>query len=809
MKLFKKLLVFAFAACAVVTCAAALSACSEEKQADVTEIYFKNSSEESVSSLNLGEFPYGTHLEEIVPDDFALYAKYSDGSEKVLSESQYTIAYSTGDTPLESMPATPEFGGYTLTFACGDFKAYATFGITAATPSYTLSLASDEWVYGSSCAKVSVPDYPGPADSAQSVVYYAVEKQVYDALTDAQKEEYWDNGVLTSSYLYGEDGGALDVGQYYVFAYLPSQSQNYLDSYTAINEDCLVTVTKAQINLTQKMLEDAHVSAHFAYNADSLNDKTDKIMLSDLTLNGSYIIYDNTQIIGSFEWVEPQTLVDASDNGSAFAVKYTSDEGGNYEITGSVNLAVQIERCSLNTFTMSVEDGYNKYDDYLDVGHDYVFEADGKYDIIISSVYFQSYYFEFTYSKDGGEEQSVNVLKIVGGNWVIREFEDVGVYTITARMINDVNYYWFGTDGNTDPVTYTFEIAEKIPVDAISFKLYDSITPESGNDYAVYDAKSRLVRVDGWDMEKHGNIEITDAQGKACTVYSADVDGDGTQEYYLAYFGSSAVIVKDEGTYTFTAKVYPEDVYYWQGTNDTAITYTCEVRPAQTQYELFAFDEVYQEVNIMEDATAVNPPAYMQFMNAWTSDDGGLATTLSYDADIYVRIDGDGSGAYTEYGGKASVTYAERDAMRYFGTEEYSYQVALQLIRKSDGAENAYTIEGSASNVGNQVVISMPYIYDNTSLDDDALLIDVAAADLPLTTIVSESIKYYVYNGEDVIKIKTCSDDIIGEERVVNEVYMIIDVSGNYLGHSVQRTVYSAQDGTLLSDTLMQFRYVR
>ena len=808
MKLLKKLLVFALAAGAVVPCAIVLSACAEDTQATITNIYLKDSSDKNVSNLELGEYVYGTSSAEILPDNFTLYAEYSDGSEKVLPESEYAVSYAADNVDLTVLPDVPDCGNYSVTYTSGDFTASVVFFVIKATPSYEISVETKQWTYGSTGSDVSVPDYPGPADSSQSINWYAVEKSVFDALTDEQKTNYWTvNDVIIHSYAYAADTALLDAGQYYIYAVLPAQSQNYNESYTVIDEDCLVTVTKAQINLTADMLTSSNVNARFVYNSDSLNEKKDKIALADIELNSSlFLVYENTYINGTFEWVEPQTLVDASDDGDAFPVKFTAEGEINYEVVGSAELVVSIEKCYINNITMSVENAHDASDGYCDLPHDYVFAADDKYDVIIYSSYFHAEYIDFTYTKDNGEEQPIDTIKIVGGDWVLRGFSDVGVYTVTARISYPNNYYWFNTDGNTDPVTYTFEIVEKIELPAISFKLNDCITPESGNDYAVYDAKTRVILVEGWDNAIHGHVDIRDEEDNYLIPISGDIDGDGTDEYYLIISGSSLLAVKDAGTYTVTATPLPEDAYYWKGLEENAITYTCEVKAADIRYALYTFDEDYQLID--NDTLINNPPAYFANMEEWVSDNGGLANSLSYDADVYVKLCYDGSGEYAEFSGKASVQYAERDDMQYFGTEAYAYQTSMELIMKSAGQETAYTVSGTVQSSGNDLEVTKPYItiYSSLGLYEGAIA-SAVAADMPFITLNSDKLTYYAYEGDDYIKIKVVQDETRGTERSVDEVYIVLTPQGEYVGHAVVSEVYDTTDNSLKFSGMVQFRF--
>lgn len=809
MKLLKKLLVFALAAGAVVPCAIVLSACAEDTQATITNIYLKDSSDKNVSNLELGEYVYGTSSADILPDNFTLYAEYSDGSEKVLPESKYTISYMADNEVITALPDVPDYGSYVITFTSGDYLANAVFYINKATPSYEISVETKQWAYGSTGSDVSVPDYPGPADSSQSINWYAVEKSVFDALTDEQKTNYWTvNDVIIHSLAYAADTALLDAGQYYIYAVLPAQSQNYNESYTVIDEDCLVTVTKAQVNLTSEIVESSYLSARFSYNADSLNEKVDKIALSDIDIsNVTYIIYENEAIDGTFEWAAPQTLVDASDDGKKYPVKFIAESGTNYEFVGTADVEVNIEAFALNTISLRAKNCYGTADDYLyDLPYDFVFEGQAKYDVIISSIYFQSEYIEFTYSKDGGEEQPIDVLKIVGGDWVLRGFSDVGVYTITARIIYPNNYYWFGSELNTDPVTYTFAVVEKIGLDAISFKLNDCITPESGNDYVVYDAKTRVILVEGWNNQTHARVDIRDEEDNYLVPISGDVDGDGTDEYYLIISGSSLLAVKDAGTYTVTATPLPEDAYYWKGLEENAITYTCEVKAADIRYALYTFDEDYQLID--NDTLINNPPAYFANMEEWVSDNGGLAKSLSYYADIYLKLCYDGSGEYTEFSGKASVLYAERDDMQYFGTEAYVYQTAIELIKRSGGQENAYTVDGTVSSSGNELSVTMPYITEFGSLDEyESVVVSAVAADLSFTVLSSERLTYYTYEGDDYIKIKVVQDETRGTERSVDEVYIVLTPQGEYVGHAVVSEVYDTTDNSLKFSGMVQFRF--
>lgn len=197
---------------------------------------------------DLGTFDYGTAYADILPT-YKLNLCYSDGSTKELAEGEYTVSYlkiDIGEVPLAEMPAVPDAGYYQIVFDKDDFQARMLFTIDKTSRTgCKLILTGKQWDYIDTPPQMIVTNYV-PDEDAAPVYYYGIPKEVYDTLTDEQKDEYW-NYLDDSEIMIGNFDRAIPAGQYYAFAVVPGDDVAYTKTYTPISDDVLFTVNRTAI----------------------------------------------------------------------------------------------------------------------------------------------------------------------------------------------------------------------------------------------------------------------------------------------------------------------------------------------------------------------------------------------------------------------------------------------------------------------------------------------------------------------------------------------------------------------------------
>ena len=279
---------------ALSVCVVSLAACDpgSGNQATPQSIQFEDKDGADRSTYwDLGTFPYGTAYEDILPT-FKVNLCYSDGSTKELAAGDYTVSYKFDiwETPLAAIPAVPKGGFYQIVFEKDNFQARIVFIIDkTARPGCELILKRNAWSYNETPPKMSVTNYTATEDAAP--LYYAVPKEVYDALTDVQKVEYW-NHLNDSAIMLGDYAKGLSAGQYYAFAVVPGDDVAYTETHTPISDDVLFTVNRTAISKPSPKVADS-------------------VVLDD----GSIVVYSNDEnaafdvILENLRYDDPETEI--------------------------------------------------------------------------------------------------------------------------------------------------------------------------------------------------------------------------------------------------------------------------------------------------------------------------------------------------------------------------------------------------------------------------------------------------------------------------------------------------------------------
>lgn len=352
----KKYLSFIFAFVLLVPCMLLLTACGGKKVSSIT-----------IDNMFVGErkveYQYGTGINDIISTNLTVTAQYDDNSTKVLGPNEYQIKYYKDSVEVNNFKAVPDVGYYYIEVKYGDVSETNSFYIVPSHTPYTISLPKNTWTYGDELPKISLKGYS--LKDGETVNYYFIEKFVYDGLTVDQKldvEEYASPWIGSSMY----------VGEYYVFGKINFIEQSNYTGVTKIYDDCLITVTKQTINVTQNLVNDYNFSAEYTLAEDTVN-----INLGDIDIDGEtiYLPIGSRFIQGTLEWINPDQVITIDDNGKSFPVKfvpYFEDDSLNYNFEGNLTLQVNINILNVLGDYQSVnptEDGnlepMPKYMEYL------------------------------------------------------------------------------------------------------------------------------------------------------------------------------------------------------------------------------------------------------------------------------------------------------------------------------------------------------------------------------------------------------------------------------------------------------------
>ena len=322
----KKYLSFIFAFVLLVPCILLLTACGGKKVSSIT-----------IDNMFVGErkveYQYGTSINDIISTNLTVTVNYDDNSKKVLEPNEYQIKYYKDSVEVNNFKAVPDVGYYYIEVKYGDVSETNSFYIVPSHTPYTISLPKNTWTYGDELPKISLKGYS--LKDGETVNYYFIEKSVYDGLTVDQKldvEEYASPWIGSSMY----------VGEYYVFGKINFIEQSNYTGVTKIDDDCLITVTKQTINVTQNLVNDYNFSAEYTLAEDTVN-----INLGDIDIDGEtiYLPIGSRFIQGTLEWINPDQVITIDDNGKSFPVKFVplfEDDSLNYNFEGNLTLQVNM-----------------------------------------------------------------------------------------------------------------------------------------------------------------------------------------------------------------------------------------------------------------------------------------------------------------------------------------------------------------------------------------------------------------------------------------------------------------------------------
>lgn len=487
----------------IIPCAFIITACGGS-DARLLNFYIVDKNGEIQNSFcYAGGYDYGVSLSEIL-EGVKIKADYSDNSSKELSSSDYTTVFYKDDKQVSEIKSTPDAGIYKITYKKENYSVDIFFDVYKVNY-YNVNLTSS-WDYDDELPTISLSNYS--IGQNEKVDYYYIEESDYENLNDYQNiigsgyEKIW-NGTLYS----------IKAGKYYAFANITFASEN--QNYLGLTNPRPFTVNKAQINVTQDDIQG--LSAFHEYDATK---QTGDIKLSTLIQEG---FYEKTiknsrgdDVQGYFVWKDPDTLVNASNNGHSYPIIFKADNE-NYDCyeSNEINLQITIKKAvpgNKNSMTMVFEDN-----DLAEIEFD-----NQEHNIKLENFPISS--------KDGGDLGEVFPtveLKDSNGNDVALKWHDsgqglgyfyieglkeIGEYTFTLSLTDKTNVCW--EDGSTDPIEFTVKIVGDGSILNV-FGNYDSVNPDTDGEDVLY--KQYLTNWLGNGDYNSGQIN-TVAQD-----YSADV----------------------------------------------------------------------------------------------------------------------------------------------------------------------------------------------------------------------------------------------------------------------------------------------
>ena len=443
----KKFLTFLIALL-IVPCALIITACAGN-DAKLSNLYVVDGNGESHTSYYAGEYYYGVSLSEILAG-IKIKGTYSDNTSKELSSNDYTTVYKKDSNNIDAIKSIPDAGNYQITYKKEGWSVDINFDVYKARY-YNVTLTSSSWDYDDELPTISLSNYVLGQD--ESIDCYYIEKSDYDSLNDYQKTE-----LLGSGYEKNWTGELYSIrpGQYYAFANINFSSEN--ENYLSLTNVFPFTVDKAQINVTQEDIQG--LSASYSYYAhEHIGDITLDSLMKEGFSNKIIKNKNGDDVEGYFEWKNPNTPVNASNNGELYPIVFMG-EGENFDCYESNEMDLQI----------TIEKDIVGYKNSMQI----VFEDNGMNEIVFDNQEHNIKLNEFPISYKEGDMGMVFPsveLKDANGNdltikwhdsgsglgyFYISGLKEVGEYKFILSLTDTTNFCW--DDGTTEPIEYIVKI---------------------------------------------------------------------------------------------------------------------------------------------------------------------------------------------------------------------------------------------------------------------------------------------------------------------------------------------------------------
>lgn len=327
---------FIFAFIMLVPCMLLLTACGGKKVSSIT-----------IDNMFVGErqveYQYGTSINDIISTNLTVTVNYDDNSKKVLEPNEYVVKYYKDSVEVDNFKAIPDVGNYSIEVIYDTSTEINTFTVVPSYKSpYEITLTKNTWAYCNELPEISLSNYV--LKEGETVDWFYIEKNAFENLTEQQKtkvEEYASPWTNSSMYVY--------AGEYYVFGKINFIEQSNYTGVTKIDNNCLITVTKQTITLSQNLVNDYNFIAEYTFAEDTVN-----INLGDINVIGDVIYLEpigDAPIQGTLQWLNPDQVITIDNNGQSFPVKFipfSEEDNLNYNFEGNITLKINIKKDILN-----------------------------------------------------------------------------------------------------------------------------------------------------------------------------------------------------------------------------------------------------------------------------------------------------------------------------------------------------------------------------------------------------------------------------------------------------------------------------
>lgn len=320
---------FIFAFIMLVPCMLLLTACGGKKVSSIT-----------IDNMFVGErqveYQYGTSINDIISTNLTVTVNYDDNSKKVLEPNEYVVKYYKDSVEVDNFKAIPDVGNYSIEVIYDTSAEINTFTVVPSYKSpYEITLTKNTWAYCNELPEISLSNYV--LKEGETVDWFYIEKNAFENLTEEQKtkvEEYASRWINSSMYVY--------AGEYYVFGKINFIEQSNYTGVTKIDNNCLITVTKQTITLSQNLVNEYNFIAEYTFAEDT------NINLGDIDIIGDVIYLQpigDAPIQGTLQWLNPDQVITIDNNGQSFPVKFIpffEEDNLNYNFEGNLTLQVNI-----------------------------------------------------------------------------------------------------------------------------------------------------------------------------------------------------------------------------------------------------------------------------------------------------------------------------------------------------------------------------------------------------------------------------------------------------------------------------------
>lgn len=417
----KKLVGLFVAVVFILTVAVCLTACAGDPELSNIVVSVNNAEHES--SYSFGDFEIGT-----TPSlPYKIYAKFTDGTKRELSASEYTTEYKFNGSKIDALPSSYDIGAYEIKVGYGDRTLTISFNVVYASRSYqTVLVGNTVWAYGGAQPEIKLADNTITLEADD---YRIIEKSKVANSAALTVAEYGES-------LSYDKESPVAPGEYYLFIAVP-QVGNYAEAYSELKE---VRVNKANVTVENA----ADLKVIYSYGSDTQGNIKASDLISSFEENP--IVKCGSEDFQAITWAfaEPNKELNASNNGETLQVVFTLEEGYDayYNAPAPIDVALEINKASIQKPTVFDErvtaiGANNKIDIY--VGEQSIGTGFDDWKAV-----------NLVITKPDSTKETVDI-STESNTHIYLDYKTVaGTYTYTLSLKDKVNYKW--SDGTTEDV---------------------------------------------------------------------------------------------------------------------------------------------------------------------------------------------------------------------------------------------------------------------------------------------------------------------------------------------------------------------